>query len=53
MIPPLSRTMVAAGMQVGVFNLSSTTTGIPSGTWCGVTWDDDGIPWVTPVDCGN
>jgi hypothetical protein len=43
-----------AGVSVPeVKNFSSTTGGIPSGTWGWVSWDDDGVPTFTSADCGN
>ena len=37
---------------ITVFNFSSTSGGIASGTYCWVEEDIDGNFWVTAVDCG-
>ncbi len=36
-----------------VFNFSSTTGGIATGTYVWVQQDDGGNYWITAVDCGN
>lgn len=34
-------------------NLSSTTGGIPTGTWVAGYFQDDGTPLIMTADCGN
>lgn len=50
---PATGNYVDSGMAMTVDSISSTTGGVPSGTWVVCQFQDDGTPTLTSVDCGN
>jgi hypothetical protein len=50
---PGTQVYVDSGRTEDCDNISSTTGGIPSGTWVVCAYQEDGTPVVTSVDCGN
>jgi hypothetical protein len=50
---PSTGAYVDSGLSVTVDSISSTTGGVPSGTWVVCSYQDDGTPTLTSVDCGN
>lgn len=44
---------VDSGVVQGVDYISSTTGGLPSGTWVNCGWQEDGTAEIISVDCGN
>ena len=50
---PSTGSYVDSGLSLAVDSISSTTGGIPSGTWVACMFQDDGTPTLMSVDCGN
>jgi hypothetical protein len=50
---PSSGDYVDSGLILEVDSISSTTGGVPSGTWVVCSFQDDGTPTLTTNDCGN
>jgi hypothetical protein len=50
---PSTGSYVDSGIALTCDNLSSTSGGIPSGTWVAGFFQDDGTPLVMTADCGN
>jgi hypothetical protein len=46
-------TITTTGVEFTVYSYSSTTGGIPTGSYCWMTPDEAGYLWVVSVDCGN
>ena len=43
----------SSGISIAVDSISSTTGGVPSGTWVVCSFQDDGTACLTSVDCAN
>ena len=51
--PPPVYALSSLSVDYDVANFSSTTGGIPDGTYCWIEQDPNGIWFATSVDCGN
>lgn len=50
---PVTGNYVDSGISVTVDSISSTTGGVPAGTWVVCSYQDDGTPTLQSIDCGN
>jgi hypothetical protein len=50
---PTTGDYVDGGQTIFVDSVSSTTGGVPSGTWVTCGWQEDGTGTLLNVDCGN